>query len=425
MKRLALPLFAILGLGLLLVAGACPEFGDDYPCAESSECINGKVCGSGGLCVDPGGDDGGLPDAGDDGGVPDGNLPDGGDDGGTPDAASDGGDDGGTPDAASDGGDDGGTPDGSSDGGTGPTDCTATYCPMPDSPTEWCSNGSAAVACADALTGTFAPQDGHHRSLMPSYTVSGQIVLDEVTDLWWQQIPGSPAIYTEAESFCRNLTLQDGGGNPFQGWRLPTLAELMSLADWGITASTDRYDGVFGRTSSPVYWSSEEFSNGSGYRYVLDYDQAEKDNILPSALAAIRCVRGTPRWQGPLEWANGSWRDPTTNLLWSDTVDQVTTRNLEEAFGDCAALTEGGHAWRLPSLKEWATVFDVTKTNLAPRVRDLHPADQGENYWSSTPDSESPGSGFFNAYLGSNSMIFVYSTTSTSRRRVMCVADGP
>src|SRR6478735_6423621 len=83
--------------------------------------------------------------------------------------------------------------------------------------------------------------------------------------------------------------------------------------------------------------------------------------------ARYRCVRSEGTGEGPSEpavqppdqyvaEAEGEVRDNYTGLVWeagdSDEVDRAG------ALDYCAGLDLGGHGWRLPSIRELATLVD-------------------------------------------------------------------
>lgn len=349
-----LTLLVIASAGLL----ACPAVPDDSPCNDSSECGNGKLCIDQ-LCSPP------LDGGGTDAGVPDGGI--------------------------------------------------AAFSPMPDSPTLLCTDGSGATDCSETSGDPWFGQDGHYDLEQPIYVITGDIVRDEVTGLQWQMTPPAALDLAEADDYCNTLTLSDEAGE-VRDWRLPTFAELMSLADLGTIGSLAG-DFVAGPVST--YWTSETVQNSSD-QYVVDFDQTIQHRWNASQDASVRCVRGATWWQGTLS-SGTTPVDPTSGLRWAGTVMQDST-GLQGALSRCENLVENGTEWRLPSLKEWVTVFDVSKATEV-RVRDLHPATNAVgDYWTSTPISDSLPS-FFGVNLGIGSKI--YARAPTSMQAVMCVANAP
>ncbi|MBN1655663.1 MAG: DUF1566 domain-containing protein [Deltaproteobacteria bacterium] len=143
---------------------------------------------------------------------------------------------------------------------------------------------------------------------------------DNTTGLFWQKFPnGQNSTWTSARDHCYDLFL---GG--YTDWRIPTISELRSLVR-GCTAthinglcdisddcpysscdSTDCLgcsdsegpaDGCYwpsdlGGFCNAAYWSATNYNTGTGYAWVLGFDQARFAERDKSTGADVRCVRG-------------------------------------------------------------------------------------------------------------------------------------
>lgn len=85
--------------------------------------------------------------------------------------------------------------------------------------------------------------------------------------------------------------------------------------------------------------------------------------------------------------------DPTTKLMWQDDVEAKTTRkkfydeglfsNSYPAQDYCKNLKLGGYSdWRLPDIKEFSSITDTDKSNLAIKIGFKNLI--GKMYWSSS-----------------------------------------
>ncbi|MFF3501066.1 DUF1566 domain-containing protein [Streptomyces sp. NPDC003247] len=225
----------------------------------------------------------------------------------------------------------------------------------------------------DAASGS-----GPHRA---SYTVLGdEAVRDDVTCLTWQRSV-APRAYTfeDARSYCENLGL-DGGG-----WHLPTRIELMSLVD--TTRSGPAIDtSAFPGTPAQYFWTSTPWAvEKTPLRaWIINFYEGLTSNAADQSGAyQVRCVRGGAGTARPsYSVSGGQVTDPATGLTWQRTAGGSMSVTQADAY--CSALTLGGHAWRLPTVKELATLVDDGR--VTPAIdRAAFPDTPGTGvYWSAS-----------------------------------------
>ncbi|MDC0681277.1 Lcl C-terminal domain-containing protein [Sorangium atrum] len=235
-----------------------------------------------------------------------------------------------------------------------------------------------------------------------SYTdVGGGVVRDNVTCLEWQEAPPSEAYtWEQAIGYCDGLTL---GG--FSDWRLPTRIEMTSIVDFTRSPAIDRgafpgARGGFHKTSSDWILTIRQAGAGAGrdYAWAFNLSDGIVSNAYSKATAAsLRCVRGNGDGEAPSSPAvappdqytvvsPGEVMDRYTGLVWQQGYSPATMA-WAEAEGYCATLDLNGHAWRLPSIRELATLVD--EAQVAPSInRTMFPDTQygsrsNDWYWSS------------------------------------------
>lgn len=249
--------------------------------------------------------------------------------------------------------------------------------------------GGAPDACARAAAcGTHKwacwPMPNPAGSGLPnpaSYTDIGNgVVRDNVTCLEWQQSPPAETYtWDEAIRYCDELTL---GG--FSDWRLPTRIEMTSIVDFTRSPAIDRAafpgaQGGFHKTSSDWILTIRQAGAGAGRDFAWAFNLS--DGIVSNAYskqtaARLRCVRGNGEGEAPSSPAvappdqytvvfPGEVRDNYTGLIWQQGYSP-TTMSWSEAASYCAALELNGHAWRLPSIRELATLVD--EAQVAPSI---------------------------------------------------------
>jgi Protein of unknown function (DUF1566) len=87
----------------------------------------------------------------------------------------------------------------------------------------------------------------------------------------------------------------------------------------------------------------------------------------------------------------GTVVDKRTKLTWEQ-MPASTPLALTGAQAYCAVLTLGGLAWRLPTLKELATLVDVSVAPPGPTLDSTaFPTASATFTWSATPSVDTPG----------------------------------
>lgn len=114
--------------------------------------------------------------------------------------------------------------------------------------------------------------------------------VDPATGLTWaKKDNGSDASWSQANEYCRNLTL---GGQ--SGWRLPTIDELWGIFDWSKAGQQGLHPKGGIRLSWPGVWSSTE-GNNSEEKWAFSFYNGSRGSseIGPSHINGALCVRGS------------------------------------------------------------------------------------------------------------------------------------
>jgi Protein of unknown function (DUF1566) len=224
------------------------------------------------------------------------------------------------------------------------------------------------------------------------------VVIDNVTGLMWQSSYESAP--PSVNAYCAGRS--DGG---FHDWRLPTEIELYSLVDY------TQQDPAIDTSALPDILQGDASPDGysSGFFLSSDFDPNSPYGSLGAGLLGVffssgnvgrafqstwvRCVRGPARSATLLDHytiGNGTVTDNFTHLTWQRLVDLNAYAWLA-AQNYCANLTLAGGGWRVPSIKELATLVDLEvpypgPLGVEPAI-DTHafPNTPATQFWSSSP----------------------------------------
>jgi hypothetical protein len=248
----------------------------------------------------------------------------------------------------------------------------------------------------------FYGQDANYVYNAPNYTDNGDgTATDNVTGLMWQQDPGDKVTWLEAVERLEEFNL---GG--YDDWRIPTIKELYSLAEYS------GYTGTSSSTSSP-YMDTNYFvftyGDAAGENRFIDsqmlsstiYDSTtlcDNTTVFGFNFADGRIkgypitkdfyayfVRGNINY-GQNQYVNNNddtITDEATGLMWmtydsgyynaGDNADG--TMDWESALEWAENLEFAGYDdWTLPSVKELQSIVDYTKspdTTDSPAIDDL------------------------------------------------------
>jgi hypothetical protein len=143
----------------------------------------------------------------------------------------------------------------------------------------------AAVLFVPTLAVANAPA-GHY--VITSGGTAMGTVYDTKSKLTWQQaVPSTNYTWSDAKSYCGGVSASLGGA----GWRLPTVRELASIADY--TRSIPAIDpNAFPGTPSSLFWSATPSASYPNQWYAVDFGAGFASYYPSTVQGYVRCVRG-------------------------------------------------------------------------------------------------------------------------------------
>ena len=213
-------------------------------------------------------------------------------------------------------------------------------------------------------------------------------VRDNVTGLLWQKavdMTTQKLAWDAAKSYCAALTLAG------HTWRLPTRIELLSIVDFtrvgsaiDSTAFPGTPGGAYNWTSSPSVVS--QISTKPQDSWIVNFYEGLSSNAGDRTAAEFaRCVSTTKSGPMPDQYTTltgGEVQDNETGLVWVQATSAMTYAPAD-ALTYCQNLGLNGHTFRLPSIKELATLVDENPpiTAVSPAINKTLFPDTKANGW--------------------------------------------
>ena len=192
---------------------------------------------------------------------------------------------------------------------------------------------------------------------------------------------GMPGAGTDTLDFIDALNAANYGGH--NNWHLPTPAELLSIANFGVSdPAVD--SGFFPNTQASAYWSSTTSAASSDSAWEVEFSFGNVEFAPKTGSMHVRAV--CSEQSGPLAAlinnGNGTVTDNSTGLMWQQASSSAP--NWELALSYCENLPLAGYTdWRLPTIKELQSIVDYSLGYPAVDPT-IFPGTQEDYFWSST-----------------------------------------
>jgi hypothetical protein len=208
-------------------------------------------------------------------------------------------------------------------------------------------------------------------------TVQG-VVTDTASGLSWQH-PASTSSFSreDAIAYC-------AAKGP--GWRVPNVAELMSIVDLMRAAPAIDLAGFPSTPSDHTYFTNITRAEDSTYAWLVKFDNGTPSTNVATSLNRVRCVKTTkPRcYAGArLQVTAGVVYDKASGLTWQQSSSPIK-KTWTDAKAYCASI---GSGFRLPSARELITIIDYTKAQQTKMIDTIaFPNTAADGFWSASED---------------------------------------
>lgn len=251
---------------------------------------------------------------------------------------------------------------------------------------------------------------------------------DNATGLLWQAQPlhglaWSPARQAASDA---NTTLLCGHGD----WRLPTLAELQGLVHYGKSGLPSLDADFLPGSIAGFHWSADADRTPGSRARVVNFQHGYVNAVAAASAASVRLVRGASWHGGFVDHGDGTVSEPRTGLMWdvcalgthADTgcagTDEITT--WQDALWLVRernnANWRGHNDWRMPNVKELASLIDATRQR--PTIDHRHfPAAAGAAHWTATTHHTFPHMAWA-VYFGAGN-VFAKDKNTVARLRLV------
>jgi len=226
--------------------------------------------------------------------------------------------------------------------------------------------------CINPMSFTKLEYAGKELDDQASWGKGLRMVRDNNTGLIWEiKSPDSSDVnfrddrYTSADAKGYIAHLNKRGYGGFNDWRLPNREELRSIVDYsGVIPAIDRE--FFPNCLPTFYWSNIPYGKDPSLVWGVYFAYGCTICYLKDNTYHVRAVRGgynkdfgNPRRYSFKDNGDGTITDLNTNLMWKR--DESPDMNWREALKYCEELTLAGYSdWRLPNMKEIATLIDLS-----------------------------------------------------------------
>ncbi|CAN2039298.1 hypothetical protein GMMP15_1160001 [Candidatus Magnetomoraceae bacterium gMMP-15] len=275
---------------------------------------------------------------------------------------------------------------------------------LPDTGQIKCYNNEKEISCPQPGENFYGQDANYIRNPMsftkldkngndlPDSAKSWTMVRDNNTGLIWDVTTKDEYNWHDASNkFITKLNAQKFGG--YSDWRMPTREELRSIVNYGkvFSAIDERY---FSKMSE-FYWSSSSFAYRNDGAWGVYFYRGDDYGHYKSSSYYVRAVRFGQEsvirlFDNLIINGDGTIKDKNTGLMWQQ-VTAPKKMTWKQSLEYCENLNLAGYNdWRLPNIKELASIVDLRKYK--PAIDGKYFLEtMSEFYWSSSSYASNNG----------------------------------
>lgn len=270
---------------------------------------------------------------------------------------------------------------------------------------------------------SFSKIDGNGNKL-PIEATDWQCIQDETTGLIWEVKTQDGGLRDQAHTYSNYSDLYNPAGEFQAGsdasgyvnavnaqslcglthWRLPTVSELQGIVHYGLPYPGPAIDtAFFPNTANRQHWTSTPHASKPEEVWLMTFDDGRSFSDVRGQHYYVRLVSGmqAAAAEPALFTVSGDGQevhDNVTKLIWQRCVvgmnwDQDANTCTGNASFDmwyevlhvaANASRAAGVVWRIPNIKELASIADTTRIEQAID-KQAFPATPNAQYWSASP----------------------------------------
>ncbi|CAN2045259.1 hypothetical protein GMMP1_1510011 [Candidatus Magnetomoraceae bacterium gMMP-1] len=268
---------------------------------------------------------------------------------------------------------------------------------LPDTGQIKCYNNEKEISCPQSGENFYGQDANYIRNPMsftkldengndlPDSAKNWAMVRDNNTGLIWDVTTKDEYNWHDASNkFITKLNAQKFGG--YSDWRMPTREELRSIVNYGKVFSA--IDERYFPNMSEFYWSSSSHASNNDNAWGVGFDHGNGNDDGKSGSYYVRAVRFGQEsvirlFDNLIINGDGTIKDKNTGLMWQQ-VTAPKKMTWQQALKYCEKLNFAGYNdWRLPNIKELASIVDLRKYK--PAIDGKYFSEtMSEFYWSSS-----------------------------------------
>lgn len=236
-------------------------------------------------------------------------------------------------------------------------------------------------------------------------------VKDEVTGKTWQRV-SSTLTALPGNAMNEQAVAVRGAANTaalcgYTDWTIPTPSDLQGLVNYGVSSGLAAIDGNWFTPKSSWYFTLTQYMSGASSNvWLVDFARGQVNSIgaitgnaeLMLMRAAVPVATRFTYSSTGAEVTDAQtgliWQRCSAGQTWSSATSTCTGGTLVYAHADALAYAKTQTLWRLPNVKELASLVNFTRA--APAIdATVFPgvlSAAGVGYWTSTPDVQAPAS---------------------------------